>query len=206
MNERFSHDLLDEMPRTTMAAEGMRRRAWTVAEIEAMVQAGIIHEHERFELIGGEAVPMAAKGAAHENVKIEINAYLQRIRPTDLRIAPETTLRLDEISFLEPDFCVFPRAVPLKELGGSDVLLAIEVADSSLRYDTGRKIGIYAAYGVEEVWVIDARRLVTRVHRVLGVQGYGEVFNAEAGEDLVSFRRPEIRVNLAALGLMPLGN
>ena len=139
MNERFHLDLLLAEPGTTMAAEGMRRRAWTVAEIEAMVEAGIIAEDEWFELIGGEVVPMSAKGVTRENVKIEVNAHLQRIRPDDLRIAQETTLRLDESTFLESDFCIFPRAVPLKELGGPDVLLAIEVADTSLRYDTGRK-------------------------------------------------------------------
>lgn len=203
MNERFRHDFKIDEPGTTTAAEGMRRRAFTVAEIEAMVRAGIIPEHERFELIGGEVVPLSPKGSTHENVKGEINAHLQRTAPDDLRILPETTLRLDEISFLEPDFCVFPRSVPIDRLRGPDVLLAIEVSDTSLHYDTGRKIGIYAAHGIAEVWVIDARRLVTRVHRILGVDGYREVFEMAAGEDLVCLRRTEIRLNLSALGLAP---
>ncbi|MFH1796933.1 MAG: Uma2 family endonuclease [Pseudomonadota bacterium] len=204
MNERFRHDFRIDEPGTTTAAEGMRRRAFTVAEIEAMVQAGIIPEHERFELIGGEVVPMSPKGSTHENVKGEINAHLQRTVPDDLRILPETTLRLDETSFLEPDFCVFARSVSLDRLRGPDVLLAIEVSDSSLQYDTGRKIGIYAAYGIAEVWVIDAKRLVTRVHRTLGVEGYREVFEVAAGEDLVCVRRSEVRLNLFALGLTPI--
>jgi Uma2 family endonuclease len=204
MNERFRHDFRIDEPGTTTAAEGMRRRAFTVAEIEAMVQAGIIPEHERFELIGGEVVPMSPKGSTHENVKIEVNAGLLRVVPPDLRIAPETTLRLDDISFLEPDFCVFPRSVPLDRLRGPDVLLAIEISDTSLHYDTGRKIGIYAAYGIAEVWVIDAKRLVTRVHRALGVEGYREVFEAPASEDIVCVRRPEIRLNLSGLGLAPV--
>jgi Uma2 family endonuclease len=181
----------------------MWRRLWTVAEVEAMVAAGIIGEDERFEMIGGEVVPMSPKGAWHENVKIEINAHLQKIAPDDLRIAPETTLRLDETAFLEPDFVVFSRAVPLERLGGSDVLLAIEIADSSLAYDTGRKIGIYAAYGIAEVWVVDARRLVTRVFRALGAEGYRDIFDVAPDGELASVRRPEIRLNLAALGLRP---
>lgn len=206
MNERFRHDFRIDEPGTTMAAEGMRRRAFTVAEIEAMVQAGIIPEHERFELIGGDVVPMSPKGPAHGNVKAEVNWFLQRLGLEDLRIAPATTLRLDEISFLEPDFCVFARSVPLDRLRGPDVLLAIEVSDSSLQYDTGRKIGIYAAHGIAEVWVIDAKRLVTRVHRVLGVDGYREVFESPAGDDLVCLRRPELRLNLAGLGLLPMAD
>lgn len=202
MNERFAPEIA-AAPRTTKAADGMWRRLWTVAEVEAMVAAGIIGEDERFEMIGGEVVPMSPKGAWHENVKGEINAHLQKIAPGDLRIVPETTLRLDETAFLEPDFVVFARAVPLDRLGGSDVLLAIEIADSSLAYDTGRKIGIYAAYGIAEVWVVDARRLVTRVFRALGAEGYRDIFDVAPDGELTSVRRPEIRLNLAALGLRP---
>ena len=54
---------------TTQAAEGLARRRWTVAEIEAMVAAGIIAEDERFELIEGEVVPMSPKGIVHERLK-----------------------------------------------------------------------------------------------------------------------------------------
>ena len=59
MNEMFRRPSL---PLTTQAAEGLVRRRWTVAEIEAMVAAGILGEHERFELIGGEVVPMSPRG------------------------------------------------------------------------------------------------------------------------------------------------
>jgi hypothetical protein len=58
MNQQFRTAALS---RTTQAAEGLQRRAWSVAEIEAMVQAGIIEEHDRFELIGGDVVPMSPK-------------------------------------------------------------------------------------------------------------------------------------------------
>lgn len=191
-------------PNTTQAAEGMPRRPWTRGEIEAMVATGIIAEDERFELIGGEVVPMSPKGAPHELVKIELNQHLQRIRPAELSIAQETTLWLDEISFVEPDFCVWPRSIPPVEQRGHDVLLAIEIADTSLSYDRGRKIGIYAAYGVNEVWVIDANRLVTHVHRRLGAEAYREAFNAEHDAEIVADRVPTLRVNLVELGLTPL--
>lgn len=203
MNEHPRHALAQK-PATTMAAEGMPRRAWTVDEVEAMVQAGIIDEHERFELIGGEAVPMSPKGARHEMVKVELNEYLQNTKTDELRIAPETTLRLDERSFVEPDFCVFPRRIALGDMRGYDVLLAIEIADSSLRYDLGRKIGVYAAYGIPEVWVIDALTLVTHVHRRLGAEGYRSIAALGPDETLTSTRAPSIAVSLSALGLRPV--
>lgn len=137
MNEL--HPSFPPMPATTQAAEGMARRAWTVAEIEAMVEAGIIEGDERFELIGGEAVPMLPKGGRHEMVKLELNRHFQKTAADDLTIAQETTLRLDQKTFLEPDFCVFPRRLYPGDLRGYHVLLAIEVSDASFGYDSGRK-------------------------------------------------------------------
>jgi Uma2 family endonuclease len=199
MNERFQPDLV--WPATTQAADGMPRRPWSVAEIEAMVAAGIIRESERFELIGGEVVPMSPKGARHEMVKIDLNEHLQRIKAPDLRVGPETTLRLDDHAFLEPDFCVFPRTIEPGAMRGYDVLLAIEIADTSLRYDLGRKLSTYAAYGIPEVWVIDANRLVTHVRRSLGAEGFREVFEAGPADTVTAVRAPSIRMCLAELGL-----
>lgn len=202
MNERFQIGLL--WPATTQAAEGMPRRPWTRADIEAMMTAGIIDEDERFELIGGEVVPMSPKGARHEMVKSELNQHLQRIAPDPLFIVQETTLWLDEKSFVEPDFCVFPRSIGFERKRGHDVLLAIEIADTSLAYDLGRKIGIYAEFGIPEVWVIDANRLVTRVHRQLGAEGYRMIFESGPADELKSTRVEQIAVSLAGLGLQPL--
>ena len=202
MNERFHLDL--DWPATTQAADGMPRRPWTVAEIEAMVKAGIIAEDERFELIGGEVVPMLPKGGRHEMVKLELNQHFQRIRPDHLYVAQETTLRLDDKSFLEPDFCVFPHSILPGAVRGSDLLLAIEVSDTSLVYDRGRKIGVYAAYGIPEVWVIDANTLVTRVHRKLGAEGYRDIFEAGPEQEIAAMRVPAIAMNLGKRGLRPL--
>lgn len=204
MNEHVSDFL--PMPETTQAAEGMRRRPWSVAEIEAMVKAGIIAEDERFELIGGEVVPMLPKGGRHEMIKMELNWHFQRTGPSDLWIAQETTLRLDEKSFLEPDFCVFPRSIFPGDMRGHDVLLAIEIADSSLSYDRGRKLGVYAAYGIPEVWVINATSLITHVHRGLGAEGYCTTFDVTPEGEIVAARAEGVGYNFSHLGLSPLGS
>lgn len=202
MNEHIDLDPL--WPATTQAAEGLPRRPWTVAEIEAMVAAGIIGEDERFELLGGEVVPMHPKGGRHEMVKVDLNWHFQRHASHDLWVAPETTLRLDEKSFVEPDFCVFPRTVYPSEMRGPDVLLAIEIADTSLAYDRGRKIGIYAAFGIPEVWVIDANTLTTHVYRSLGAAGYADMQAIEPARTVTATRVPSISMNLQDLGLTPL--
>ena len=123
---------------TTRAAEGLPRRRFTVAEVEAMVEAGVMDEDERVELIGGELVPMSPKGSRHEVVKVALNDAWSRSRPDNCRLAPETTFRLSVDTYLEPDFVIFDRATGLTGIKGENVLLVVEIADTSRRYDMGR--------------------------------------------------------------------
>ncbi len=159
-------------PRTTRAAEGLLRRRFTVTEVEAMVAAGIMDEDERLELIGGELVPMSPKGNHHEVVKVALLRRWYRVAPDDIDLAPETTFRLSEDTYLEPDIVVYHRALGLEGLSGDTVLLVVEIADSSLRYDMGRKAELYAQYGARELWVIDAVQLTSRVFHGPSAKGY----------------------------------
>ena len=147
---------------------------------------------------------MLPKGGRHEMVKRELNWHFQRTAPTDLWVVPETTLRLDDKSFLEPDFCVYRRSVPPEDLRGHDVLLAVEIADSSLSYDRGRKLGVYAAFGIPEVWVINAVSLVTHVHRGVGAEGYRTVLDVAPDGELSAARADGVGFSFAVLGLSPL--
>jgi Uma2 family endonuclease len=160
--------------RVTTAAADLPRRRFTVGEVEAMVAAGIIDEDERVELIGGELVAMSPKGIRHELVKRALVDRWSRVRPPDVWLVSETTFRLSEDTYLEPDLVVFPRAAGLAGLNGETVLLVVEIADSSLRYDVGRKATLYAGFGVRDLWVIDAVNLVARVFRTPNAEGYAE--------------------------------
>jgi Uma2 family endonuclease len=177
-------------PRLTRAAEGLSRRRFTVAEVEAMVEAGIMDDDERVELIGGELVPMSPKGSRHELVKGALNFRWCRLCPDSCRLIPETTFRLSEDTYLEPDFVIFPRESGLKGLSQSTVLLVVEVADSSKRYDMGRKAKLYAAFGVRELWVIDAVKLTVRIFRAPTADGYGETLDFGAADRLVPLFAP----------------
>jgi Uma2 family endonuclease len=158
--------------RVTSAAEGLPRRRFTVAEVEAMVAAGVMAEDERVELIGGELVPMSPKGNHHEVLKAALLRRWYRAAPNEVDLVPETTFRLSEDTYLEPDVVVYPRTSGLRGLTGANALLVVEIADSSLRYDIGRKAGLYASFGIRELWVIDALRLTTRVFREPAADGY----------------------------------
>jgi Uma2 family endonuclease len=113
-----------------------------------VVEDGVMEEDERVKLIGGELVPMSPKGSHHEVVKIALLRRWCRVAPDDVDLAPETTFRLSEDTYLEPDVVVYPRATGLGGLTGANALLVVEIADSSLRYDMGRKAALYASFGM----------------------------------------------------------
>ena len=177
--------------RVTTAAEGLPRRRFTVAEVEAMVAAGVMEEDERVELIGGELVPMSPKGIRHEVIRMALQRRWYKLAPDDIDLATETTFRLSEDTYLEPDVVVHPRATGLRGLTGAAALLVVEIADSSLRYDMGRKAALYASFGVRELWVIDAVRLTTRVFRGPSAEGYRDARDFGASDRLVPLIAPE---------------
>jgi Uma2 family endonuclease len=189
------------MSATTQAAEGLMRRRWSVAEIEAMVEAGILLEDERFELIGGEVVPMSPRGLKHERVKAALMKFWTKRLPDDVNLIQETTFRVDKDTFFEPDFAFFRQADGLAALAPATALLLVEVADSSLDYDLHRKARLYAAHGVREVWVIAVEGLVTHIHREPGVDGYRMQRALTADQPLALPFAPDVSVTLAALSL-----
>jgi Uma2 family endonuclease len=177
--------------RVTSAAEGLPRRRFTVAEVEAMVAAGVMEEDEHVELIGGELVPMSPKGVQHEVVKRALLDRWFRARPEEVHLAPETTFRLSEDTYLEPDVVIYPSASGLRGLTGANVLLVVEIADSSLRYDMGRKAALYASFGIRELWVIDAVRLTTGVFREPAADGYRDARDFAPADRLAPLIAPE---------------
>jgi Uma2 family endonuclease len=158
--------------RVTSAAEGLPRRRFTVAEVEAMVTAGVMEEDERVELIGGELVPMSPKGFEHEVLKTALLDRWYRLPDREADLVAATTFRLSEDTYLEPDVVIYPRTTGIRGLNAINVLLVVEIADSSLRYDIGRKAALYVSFGIRELWVIDAVRLTTRVFREPAADGY----------------------------------
>jgi Uma2 family endonuclease len=192
------------LPPTTQAAEGLPRRRWSEAEIREMMAKGIILEDERFELIGGEVVPMSPKGARHEMVKKALQQYwFPLIAGTAIDLITETTLYISADEFREPDFLFWPRAIPLKDVTAGTALLIVEVADSSLGYDLGSKADTYAGLGLRELWVVDANSLVTAMHRAPTPAGYPKPREAGPSELLEPQLAPHLAVRLTDLGLTP---
>lgn len=183
---------------TTRAANGLARRAFTVAEVEAMQRKGIVHPDEKFELVEGEIVPLQSKSPVHELIKETICRQMVEHCPKDLWFGVERTIFLSDSTALDPDISLFRASDKLKKVDGKMLLLAIEVAQSSLAYDRGLKARLYARYGVPEYWVIDVKRRRTFVHTGPKEDGsWGSVVELEASEPLTHATMPGFRLALA---------
>lgn len=181
---------------------GLPRRGFTVKEVERMSEVGLLRAEERVELIGGELIPMNPKGSRHETLKFALNLRWGRLRPADTVFIPETTLRLSDDTYLEPDFLIFRRSVAISELTAGLVLLAVELSDSSLGFDLGPKALVYAHFGIRELWVIDATSNTIHVHRN-PLDGRYQSITPWPADDLVvpAFAPAEFALRLADLDL-----
>ena len=189
----------------TTAAEGFPRRAFTVEDISRMIEAGIIREDEKFELIEGEIVMMAAKGIVHERIKSALLIAVARALPGDLTVGVEATLQLTNTIMLEPDIAVFPKelfkksSVGFAQLDPGEAYLVIEVAASSLAYDKGLKARLYARHRVREFWVVDANERATWVHTGPSGDGWSSVVKCGPQDALTTSALPGFSITLGEI-------
>lgn len=140
-----------------MAVEVSRRR-FTADEYQAMGRAGILREDDRVELIDGEVLAMSPIGPPHTGTVNRINRlFTTRVGEAAI-VQVQLPVRLDPHSEPQPDLVLLkPRDdfYGTAAAGPEDILLAIEVAQSSLAYDRGIKADLYARRNVAEYWIVD---------------------------------------------------
>jgi Uma2 family endonuclease len=189
----------------TRAAEGLPRRAFTVADVRRMIDIGVIGEDERIELLEGELVVMAAKGYAHEIVKTALVKALVLAAKPGVKVGVEMSIQFAPEILLEPDIAILAEgAIRESATGYVDVvrggcLLIVEVAQSSLGYDKETKASLYAGFGVREFWVIDANERTAWVHTGPTSDGWSQI--AECGPDdvLITPVLPNLSIKLSKI-------
>lgn len=172
-----------------------QRRLFTVEEYERMVEAGILHEDDRVELIEGEIVEMTPINPPHFGTVNRVTELLIGHLRGRATVAVQGPVRLFPRSMPEPDFSVLvPRddfystALPQP----SDIYLVIEVSDTSLRYDRDRKLPLYGRYGVREMWVVDIPHSRLIVARRPGPDGYDQITVVARGETVTPEAFPDL--------------
>ena len=138
-----------------MASEPSHRR-FTVSDYHQMLEVGILTEDDRVELIDGEIVEMTPVGGRHVACVSRLTRLLIQRIGEDAVVNIQSPVQLGEHQEPEPDATVVRARNYGNELpGASDVLLLIEVSDTTLRYDRARKLPLYARAGIPESWLVD---------------------------------------------------
>ncbi len=144
------------------------RHRLTVSDFHRMGEAGIFAAGDRVELIDGEVIDLPPIGALHAAIVDRLARHLGRSVGESVVVHCQNPIRLDDVSEPEPDIALLrPRADGYMSAhpGPEDVLVVIEVADTSLAYDLGVKVPLYARHGIPEARVIDAATRQTRFLR-----------------------------------------
>ena len=180
-----------------MAVEVLRRR-FTVDEYYRMAEAGILSEDDRVELIEGEIVEMPPIGSPHASVVDRLAAALLRGLPGgEAIVRVQNPVRLTDLSEPVPDLAILrfrPDYYVNAHPGPADVILLIEVADTTFRYDQEVKIPLYARSEIPEAWVVDLNAEQVHVYRRPTAGGYEEQRSAGHGEWFSAQALPEVHL------------
>ncbi len=134
-----------------------------------MAEAGILTQDDRVELIDGEIFDMVPIGSAHAGKTNLLNWLFARAAADGLAlVSVQSPLRLDAWNEPEPDVMLLkPRGDYYQNShpNAADVLLLVELSESSLAYDRRTKLPLYAKFGVPEVWIVDLRGAAIEVYR-----------------------------------------
>jgi hypothetical protein len=121
---------------------------------------------------------------------------LARVCPQDLIVGFETSLFLGPDTIVEPDLCIYPRRLRSEDVRGSNILLAIEIASSTLAQDRGPKARLYASFDVRELWVIDTNSRTTWIHKSAAAGAWRDITETPSNETLRLDAIPALAVRL----------
>ena len=175
------------------------RRTLTVDEYRKIGAAGIFREDDRIELIEGELVKMAPIGGKHLRLVNVLSGILAREAGAAAVVSTQNPVSLPPDNEPQPDIALLTRDFANREdvPSARDVLLIIEVADTTLVYDRDTKVPLYGRFGIPEAWVIDAQTEAVSIYLEPGPKGYRRLLTPDKNEILTPSLMPEIKVRLS---------
>jgi Uma2 family endonuclease len=195
------------MPAPVLSASREERpkdvKLWTRKECEFLVSSGLLDE--RYELIEGEIILKMGQNRPHSMTLFLISLYLEQVFgrkfiQTQLPVVvgaedKETNEPEPDIAVLEQEFMDYGNRKP----GVGDIVLVVEVADSTLARDTKVKPRLYARAEFPEYWVADVEARQMWVHRNPSPNGYGVVTIYSETEEIAPLSHPDAKVKVADL-------
>ncbi|MDQ6783809.1 MAG: Uma2 family endonuclease [Actinomycetota bacterium] len=155
----------------------LQRKSWTVDDFGRMVAAGVLAEDDHVELLEGEIIEMAPVGSRHAaTVNALARLFHQQVGDRCV-VSVQNPIRLSERSEPQPDVALLEWRDDLYRMQlpvPADVLLVIEVADTSVATDREVKVPGYGRAGIPEAWLVDLVADVVEVHTEPAPGGYGD--------------------------------
>jgi Uma2 family endonuclease len=179
-----------------------QRHRLTVAEYYRMGETGILAPDARVELIDGEIIDMPPIGSPHASTVFFISDRLRDIVKGIAFVWVQNPIRLSQHSEPQPDVALLrprPDLYHSSHPTPADVFLIVEVADTSLAYDTQIKLPLYARHGIPEVWLIDLPNRRFMVHRTPTVAGFQAVHTLTALSAVTPLLLPGVTVDLSGV-------
>jgi Uma2 family endonuclease len=179
-----------------------RRHGITVDEFYRMYDAGEFAPDARVELIEGEIIEMPPPGSRHSAMDSRLLELLVHAVGQRAIVRPGSAIHLDNMSEPQPDVSLVLRREGFygeRHPTPAETLLAIEVSETRLSFDLGRKRALYARHGVTELWVIDLQR--RRLHRFRRPSGeeYLDSSVLEAPRTLSIEKLPDVTLDTSSL-------
>jgi Uma2 family endonuclease len=173
-----------------------RRRRFTIEEYHRMGEHGILADDPRIELLAGAIIVREPTGSRHAGTVDRLaHLFISRLAGrTVVRIQNPVTFH-EEMSELQPDLMLLRPQADFyvgAHPGAADVLLLIEVADSTLRLDRRVKIPLYARAGVTETWLLDLATEHLEIFREPGGGRYGSTVRLGRGAPLAPLAFPDV--------------
>ena len=182
-----------------MTVAEIRRHLFTVEDFAHMGEAGIFGPDDRVELIDGEIREMTPIGPSHAAIVDRLNELLVVRLAGKANVRIQNPIRLGRYTEPQPDLVVARRRIDYYADGhpnAGDVLLVIEVADSSLIYDRVEKAPRYAGAGIPEAWLVDVAGETVAVYTGPGPEGYVDERLLRRGDDVASAAVAELRLRV----------
>lgn len=176
------------------------KRRFTVEEYYKMAEAGILSEDDRVELLDGEIVEMTPIGSSHAATVDRLTRLFSRLVGEAAFVRVQSPIRLSEHSEPQPDLALLkprPDFYAPAHPGPEDVLLVVEVAETSVGIDRKLKIPLYAKAGISEVWLVDLDEERIEVYLNPSSKGYGDVQRLRRGRGLAPQALPNLKISVS---------
>jgi Uma2 family endonuclease len=199
--EKYAHaEILEIVQMNTLASAP--RRLITVDEFHKMAAAQILSEKDRIELIEGEMIQVAPIGAKHFSKLIRLQRLFANLVGNHATVSVQGPIALPPRNEPQPDIALLkPRTDDYESglPGASDVLLVVEISDTTLVFDRDAKMQIYAFHGIPEAWIVDVNAKQVMVFLDPGPSGYQQVITPAADATLKPTMVPSISVRQSDL-------